>query len=77
MNCSGFVAWTASVGLVCGGLAGLRSAFDTFRIWQEYVASGDISGAEAYEVEFWPKLVVSVFIVILGAFSAGRLSRRP
>ena len=42
--------------------------------WWEYVTLGDLSGAEAYEVEFWPEAIVGVLLVVFGGFLAGRMS---
>ena len=35
---------------------------------------GDPSGAEIYEVEFWPEVTVSLILIMLAAFLTGRWS---
>jgi hypothetical protein len=54
----------------------LRLSYRAYAKWYEYVTLGDLSGAEAYEVEFWPELVIAIFLIMLAAFVAGRWSRR-
>ena len=58
------------------GLYLLRQSYRAYAKWQEYLTLGDPSGAEAYEVEFWPEAFIAVLLLILGAFLAGRWSRR-
>ena len=67
--------WLLPVGCIALGLFVLRLSYIAYAKWQEYVALGDPSGAEAYEVEFWPEAVVGIPLIILGGFFAGRLSR--
>ena len=38
----------------------------------EDFALGDLSGAEAYEVEFWPELSLALALILLSGFLAGR-----
>jgi hypothetical protein len=73
---SQLIAWIASTAAVCIGIFVLRSSFESYRLWQEYLAMGDFSGAELPEIEFWVKVLVSLLLILVGAFSAGRLSRR-
>ena len=63
---------------LCGalGLYLLRLSYDAYATWQEYLAIGDTSGAEAYEVEFWPEAVLGVALILLSGFLAGRASGR-
>ena len=56
------------------GLYALFLSYRAYAKWQEYIALGDPSGAEIYEVEFWPEITVSLFLIVLGAFLAGRWS---
>ena len=69
--------WLVPAGLVALGLHLLRLSYRAYAKWQEYVLLGDLSGAEAYEVEFWPEVVAAVALLLLGAFLAGRWSVRP
>ena len=62
-------------GLVLG-LYVLRLSYTAYAKWQQYIAQGDYSGAEAYEVEFWPEVSLAVFLILLSAFLAGRWSGR-
>ena len=71
-----WLRWLLPLGLVALGLFVLRLSLSAYAMWQEYLAIGDYSGAEAYEVEFWPEVVVAVSLLLLGAFIAGRWSRR-
>jgi len=69
--------WIAT--LLCAGLgiALLHLALRAHAKWQVYLAEGDISAAEIYEVEFWPEFYGGLTLVALGAFLAGsRLFRR-
>jgi hypothetical protein len=56
------------------GLYGLRLSYRAYAKWQELIALGDPSGAEIYEVEFWPEVTVSLLLIVLAAFLAGRWS---
>jgi len=67
--------WLLPVGCIALGLFVLRLSYAAYAKLQEYVALGDMSGAEAYEVEFWPEAVVGIALIVLGGFLAGRLSR--
>ncbi len=67
--------WLLSVGCLALGLFVLRLSYAAYAKWQEYVALGDPSGAEAYEVEFWPEALIGVALILLGGFVAGRASR--
>ena len=68
--------WLVPLALVSLGLFVLRLAFMAYGKWQIYLAEGDLSGAEAYEVEFWPEAVAALVLLLLGAFLAGRWSVR-
>ena len=70
------VRWLIPVGCLALGLYGLRLSYRAYAKWQEYLALGDPSGAEAYEVEFWPEVSISLSLIILSAFLAGRWSVR-
>ena len=62
----------ASIGL---GVWLLRLSYVAYAKWWEYMTLGDPSGAELYEVEFWPEAaVLGVLLLILGGFLAGRMS---
>ena len=66
--------WLLSVGCLALGLYVLRLSYRAHAKWQEYLALGDPSGAEAYEVEFWPEVLLALFLILLSAFLAGRWS---
>lgn len=40
--------------------------------WRVNLAEGDLSGAEAYEMEFWPEFYGGLALIAVGAFLAGR-----
>lgn len=72
------VRWLIPAGCFALGLYLLRLSFDDYAKWQEYLTLGDSSGAEIHEVEFWPTMLVSIALILLSAFLAGRWSvRRP
>ena len=73
----GRVRWIVPAGLIALGLYLLRLSYRAYAKWQENINIGDLSGAEAYEVEFWPEAVAAVALLLLGAFLAGRWSVRP
>lgn len=75
----GWARWLVPLAVVALGLFVLRLSLRAYAKWQEYLALGDYSGAEAYEVEFWPEVVIAMFLTLLGGFLAGRWSvgRRP
>ncbi len=54
------------------GLYFLSLSYRAYAKWHEYVTLGDHSGAEVYEVEFWPEVSVGLALIILSAFLAGR-----
>jgi len=64
--------WSLAVGCVGLGLVLLRLSYAAYAKWQEYLALGDPSGAEAYEVEFWPEAALGVALILLGGVLAGR-----
>lgn len=66
--------WLIPAGCLALGLLLLRLSYRAYAKWQEYVALGDFSGAEAYEVEFWPEVSLSLLLILLSAFLAGRWS---
>lgn len=66
--------WLFPAGCLALGLQVLRLSYRAYAKWQEYLALGDPSGAEAYEVEFWPELSLALALILLGAFLAGRWS---
>lgn len=68
--------WLFPAGCLAVGLYVLRLSLRAYAKWQEYLTLGDLSGAEAYEVEFWPEVSVSVFLIMLSGFLAGRWSIR-
>lgn len=71
-----YLRWLFPAGCLALGLYMLRLSYRAYAKWYEYVTLGDLSGAEAYEVEFWPELVIAIFLIMLAAFVAGRWSRR-
>ena len=73
---TGLLRWLVPAGLVALGLYLLRLSYQAYAKWQENVALGDLSGAEAYEVEFWPEAVGALILLLLAAFLAGRWSVR-
>ena len=56
------------------GLYGLCLSYRAYSFWQELVVLGDHSGAELPETEFWLEVSVSLPLIVLGAFLAGRWS---
>ncbi len=72
---SGRLRWFVPPVCLALGLYALRSSYRAYAKWQEYIALGDPSGAELYEIEFWPKFAVSMVLIVLGAFLAGRWSQ--
>lgn len=56
------------------GLYLLSLSYEAYAKWWEYVRIGDLSGAEAYEVEFWPEAILAVLLLLLAGFLAGRAS---
>ena len=69
-----YLRWLIPAGCLALGLYVLRLSYRAYAKWQEYLALGDFSGAEAYEVEFWPEVSLSLALILLGAFLAGRWS---
>lgn len=70
------VRWLIPAACLALGLYVHRLSYRAYAKWQEYLALGDPSGAEIYEVEFWPEVSISVLLIFLGAFLAGRWSIR-
>ena len=70
------VRWLIPTACLALGLYVLRLSYRAYAKWQEYLALGDPSGAEVYEVEFWPEVSISVSLIVLSAFLAGRWSVR-
>jgi hypothetical protein len=68
--------WLLSLGSITLGLFALRLSYVAYAKWSELIALGDPSGAEIFEVEFWPEAVVAVALIALGGFVAGRASER-
>ena len=66
--------WLIPAACLALGLALLRLSYRAHAKWQEYLALGDPSGAETYEVEFWPEVSLALTLILLGAFLAGRWS---
>ncbi|MDH3703936.1 MAG: hypothetical protein OEU46_21790 [Alphaproteobacteria bacterium] len=71
-----YVRWLFPAGCLALGLYVLRLSYRAHAKWMEYLALGDHSGAEVYEVEFWPEFVIAIFLLLLAAFVAGRWSVR-
>lgn len=70
------VRWLVPISCLALGLYVLRLSYRAYAKWQEYVMLGDLSGAEVYEVEFWPEVSISLVLILLSAFLAGRWSVR-
>jgi len=66
--------WLLPAGSLALGLFVLHLSYRAYAKWQEYLALGDPSGAEAYEVEFWPEVSLALFLILLSALLAGRWS---
>jgi hypothetical protein len=66
--------WLVPPVLLALGLYGLRLSYRAYAKWQELITLGDPSGAEIYEVEFWPEVTVALLLIVLAAFLAGRWS---
>ena len=63
--------WLISLASLALGLVALRLSYVAYGKWQEYIALGDPSGAELYEVEFWPEAVAGALLIALGGVFAG------
>lgn len=70
----GYVRWLVPAGCLALGLYILRLSYVAYGKWSEYIALGDHSGAEAYEVEFWPEVMVGLLLIVAAAFLTGRWS---
>ena len=70
------LGWLLPAGLIALGLYGLSLSYRAYAKLQENLAIGDHSLIEAYEIEFWAEAPVSLFLIVLGAFLAGRWSAR-
>ncbi len=68
--------WLVPPACLAVGLYGLCLSYRAYAKWQEYLALGDPSGAEVYEVEFWPEVSISLSLIFLSAFLVGRWSVR-
>ena len=66
--------WLVPPACLALGLYGLRLSYRAHAKWQEYIALGDPSGAELPETEFWLDVSISLLLMMLGAFLAGRWS---
>lgn len=66
--------WIFSLVFIALGLVALRLSYVAYAKWQEYISLGDPSGAEAFEVGFWPEAVIGVALIAVGGFVAGRAS---
>lgn len=69
--------WILPAGLAALGGYLLRLSYTAYARWDEYVRTGDLSGAEVYEVEFWPEVTLGLLFIALAAFLAGRWSKKP
>lgn len=67
--------WLVPLACLALGLYGLSLSYRAYTKWQELITLGDPSGAEIYEVEFWPEVTISLLLIVLAAFLAGRWSR--
>ena len=70
------IRWLLPLACAAAGLYLLRLSFRAYAKWQEALAVGDMSLVEAYELEFWPEVVLGLLFLLLGAFLAGRWSSR-
>ena len=70
------IRWLIPIGSLALGLYMLRLSYRAYAKWQAYLVEGDLSGAEAYEMEFWPEAAISLLLILLGAYCAGRWSAR-
>jgi hypothetical protein len=70
----GGLRWLVPPACLALGLYGLRLSYRAYVKWQELIALGDPSGAEIYEVEFWPEVSIGLLLIALAAFLAGRWS---
>ena len=66
--------WLVPPACLALGLYGLRLSYRAYAFWQELIALGDRSGAEIPETEFWLEVSISLPLIVLGAFLAGRWS---
>ncbi len=70
----GGLRWLVPPVCLALGLYALRLSYRAHAEWQEYIALGDPSGAELPETEFWLAVSISLLLMMLGAFLAGRWS---
>lgn len=68
--------WLALLAMAALGLYLLVMSYRAYALWQEYLALGDPSGAEFYEIDFKWRVVVGAPLVLLTSFLAGRWSRK-
>ena len=64
--------WLIPAACLALGLYLLSLSYRAYAKWHEYIALGDHSGAEAYEVEFWPEVSAGLALIVLAAFLVGR-----
>ena len=66
--------WLIPAVCLAVGLYVLRLSYLTHAKWHENLAIGDLSMAEAYEMEFWPIVSISLTLIMLSSFLVGRWS---
>lgn len=71
---SKYTRWLFPVGCFTLGIYLLRFSYHAYAEWQEYLAIGDVSGAEAPEIEFKVAVTLALALIFLSAFVAGRWS---
>lgn len=68
--------WLALLAMAVLGLYLIAMSYPAYALWQEYLALGDMSGAEFYEIDFKWRVVIGAPLLLLATFLAGRWSRR-
>ncbi len=63
--------WLVLMGVFVLGLYLIAMSYPAYALWQEYLALGDLSGAEFYEIDFKWRVVVGAPLVLLASFLAG------
>lgn len=63
---------TASFAL---GFYVLHGSYVAYGKWHHMLESGDSSGAELYEVEFWLQAPLAMFFILISTFLVGRWSK--
>ena len=69
-----YLKWVLATASFAAGLYVLHSSYVSYGKWYHTLELGDPSGAELYEVEFWFKAPLAVFLILISTFLVGRWS---